>query len=74
MKTNRPRSQIEQRPYPVVIPTSDGSAVAYEVTVKVPMEWSADANDWLITAEAETIIESTKAHHMGVQRPRVPSC
>lgn len=52
-----------------MIPTSDGSAVAYEVTVEVPMEWSAAANDWLITAEAEAIIESTKSRHMGLLRP-----
>jgi DNA-binding transcriptional regulator YiaG len=69
MKTNNTPGQIEARPYPVVIPTSDGSAVAYEVTVEVPMEWSAAANDWLITAEAEAIIESTKARHMGLMSP-----
>ena len=69
MKTKNTPGQIESRPYAVVIPTSDGSAVAYEVTVEVPMEWSAAANDWLITAEAEAIIETTKARHMGLMSP-----
>lgn len=69
MKTNNTPGQIEKRPYEVVIPTSDGSAVAYEVKVEVPMEWSAAANDWLITAEAEEIIESTKARHLGLMTP-----
>lgn len=66
MKTKNTPGQIESRPYPVVIPTGDGSTVAHEVTVEVPMEWSATANDWLITAEAEAIIEATKARHMGL--------
>lgn len=70
MKTNHTPGQIELRPYLVAIPTSDGSAVAAEVTVEVPMEWSATANDWLITAEAETIIEAAKARHMGLLTPQ----
>lgn len=66
MKTNHTPGHIETRPYQVAIPNGDGSAVAYEVKVEVPMEWSAAANDWLITNEAEAIIEATKARHMGL--------
>lgn len=69
MKTNHTPGQIETRPYQVAIPNSDGSAVAREVEVQVPMEWSAAANDWLITNEAEAIIEATKARHMGLLTP-----
>lgn len=66
MKTNHTPGHIETRPYQVAIPNGDGSAVAYEVKVEVPMEWSDAANDWLITNEAEAIIEATKARHMGL--------
>lgn len=69
MKTNHTPGQIETRPYQVAIPNSDGSAIAYEVQVEVPMEWSAAANDWLITNEAEAIIEATKACHLGLLTP-----
>jgi DNA-binding transcriptional regulator YiaG len=69
MKKKNIAGQIEMRPYAVVIPTSDGSAVADEITVEVPMEWSEVANAWLITPEAEAIIESTKARYMGLVTP-----
>lgn len=69
MKIRNSPDRIETRSYPVVIPTSDGSAVAYEVPVEVPMEWHQALGEWLITAEAEEIIESTKARHMGLMLP-----
>ncbi|MFZ5495524.1 MAG: type II toxin-antitoxin system MqsA family antitoxin [Verrucomicrobiota bacterium] len=60
---------IKLRPYPVVVPTPDGKSVADHVTIKVPMEWDEELKEWLITAEAEELIETTKARHMGLMLP-----
>lgn len=32
------------------------------------MDWDEDIHDWTLTPEAESLIENTKAQHMGVIR------
>ena len=56
------------RPFEVTSPTPDGAAVAYRIKIDVPMDWDEDIDDWTLTPEAETLIETTKARHMGVTR------
>jgi putative zinc finger/helix-turn-helix YgiT family protein len=55
--------------YTVSIPTPDGEKVAYEVPIMVPMEWDEIVREWLLTPEAEEMIEETKARHMGLLTP-----
>lgn len=33
------------------------------------MEWDSDINEWVLSAEAESLIEDTKARHMGLLLP-----
>lgn len=57
------------RLHEVVIPTADGASVAERIPIKVPMLWDHELNEWLITPEAEELIETTKARHMGLLLP-----
>jgi DNA-binding transcriptional regulator YiaG len=57
------------KPYTLSIPTADGEKVAYQLELMVPMEWDEIVREWLLTAEAELMIESTKARHMGLLAP-----
>jgi DNA-binding transcriptional regulator YiaG len=70
MNTNSPNHRrTELRDFEVVIPTADGLHVAERIPVKVPMEWDPDLQAWLITPEAEDLLESTKARYMGLVMP-----
>ena len=70
MDTNNPQERrTTMRDYEVLIPTADGASVAERISVSVPMEWDPELNEWLITAEAEALIEGTKARHMGLVLP-----
>ena len=66
MNNNR---RIEEREFEVVIPTADGREVADRIPILVPMEWEPHLQEWLITPEAEEMIEHTKARHMGLIPP-----
>lgn len=57
------------KPYTVSIPTADGEKVAHQIELMVPMEWDEIVREWLLTPEAELMIESTKARHMGLLAP-----
>lgn len=67
MNNNR---RIEAREFEVVIPTPDGRQVAERIAIEVPMEWDPHLQEWLITPEAEQLIETTKARHMGLVLPK----
>ena len=67
--SNRKR-RIADRDHEVTIPTADGSAVAERIPIKVPMEWDEEIGEWLLTPEAEVMIENTKARHMGLLLPQ----
>jgi DNA-binding transcriptional regulator YiaG len=70
MDTNNPQKRrIEMRDYEVLIPTNDGLGVAERISIQVPMEWDFELKEWLITPEAEELLESTKARHMGLVLP-----
>lgn len=60
---------IKVRPFEVVVPTADGTAVAERIPIKIPMEWDEELGEWLITPEAEQTLEETKARHMGLMLP-----
>jgi putative zinc finger/helix-turn-helix YgiT family protein len=61
--------RIELHSYEVTVPTADGQSVAYVVPIMVPMEWEELIQDWLLTPDAEAMIEETKARHMGLLTP-----
>lgn len=61
--------RIELRAFEVPIPTADGQGIAEHIGLMVPMEWDPELKEWLITPEAETDIETTKARHMGLLMP-----
>jgi len=63
------KKTIKLRRHEVVVPTPDGTAVAERIPIKVPMEWDAGLGEWLITPEAEQILETAKARHMGLMLP-----
>lgn len=61
--------RIEMRNFEVVIPSADGLKVAERIPIQVPMEWDPNLKEWLITPEAEALLENTKARHMGLVLP-----
>ncbi|ACB73820.1 helix-turn-helix domain-containing protein [Opitutus terrae] len=69
MAATSSRKGLKHRPFEVTIPTADGSGVAERIPIDVPMEWDEDIGVWTLTAEAEELIEATKARHMGLLLP-----
>jgi DNA-binding transcriptional regulator YiaG len=69
MPSKNKKEMIKHRQHEVVIPTSDGLAVAERIPLKVPMVWDAELGAWLLTAEAEAMVENAKARHMGLMLP-----
>jgi DNA-binding transcriptional regulator YiaG len=63
------KKRIQTRKHEVTIPTVNGSAVAERIKIMVPMEWDAELGVWLMTPEAEAMVENTKARHMGLLLP-----
>lgn len=61
--------KTELQPYEVPIPTADGERVAEIVTIMVEVEWDEMVREWLLTPDAELLIEETKARHMGLLTP-----
>lgn len=61
--------RIELQAYEVTVPTQNGQEVAYVVPIMVPMEWDDLIQGWLLTPDAEALIEDTKARHMGLLTP-----
>ena len=57
------------RPFEVTIPSADGTTVVERIPLMVPMAWEPLVNEWVITDEAERMIEETKARHMGLILP-----
>jgi transcriptional regulator with XRE-family HTH domain len=55
--------------FEVCIPDLAGTGIAERVMVKIPLEWDEEVKQWLIGAEANQIIEDTKARHMGLLLP-----
>jgi transcriptional regulator with XRE-family HTH domain len=55
--------------FEVCIPDLAGTGIAERLTVKIPLEWDEEVKQWLISAEANEIIENTKARHMGLLLP-----
>lgn len=64
-----PKKGTALRPFEVTIPTPDGEAVVDRIKIDVPMEWDEDIHDWTLSPEAEALIETTKARHMGLLLP-----
>jgi hypothetical protein len=60
------KQTIKLRAHEVTIPTSDGQSVAERIPIRVPMQWDAELGEWLLTPDAEAIIENAKARHMGL--------
>ena len=69
MVSHPTKKGISLRPFEVAIPTADGAAVAERIPLQVPMEWDKDIGEWTLTPEAEELIETTKARHMGLLLP-----
>jgi transcriptional regulator with XRE-family HTH domain len=65
--TRKTRTQL--RPFEVTIPAEDGRRIADRVRIQVPMRWHEEIGEWVLTAEAEELIETTKARHMGLLLP-----
>lgn len=61
---------IKHRRHEVVIPAVDGKSVAEQIPIQVPMEWDQELGEWLLTPEAEQMIENAKARHMGLMLPQ----
>lgn len=55
--------------FEVSVPDLDGTGFAEKLTVKVPLEWDEELQQWLLTPKANQIIEDTKARHMGLLLP-----
>jgi DNA-binding transcriptional regulator YiaG len=55
--------------FEVCIPDLAGTGIAERLTVKIPLEWDEEVKQWLISAEANEIIENTKARLIGLLLP-----
>jgi DNA-binding transcriptional regulator YiaG len=55
--------------FEVCIPNLAGTTIAERIVVRIPLEWDEEVKQWLISAEANRIIEDTKARHMGLLLP-----
>lgn len=70
MAANTPQhDSSELRSFEVTIPTADGVRIAERISIMVPMRYDADLEEWLITPEAQELIDDTKARHMGLLLP-----
>jgi DNA-binding transcriptional regulator YiaG len=70
MNTSNPNERrIEHRDFEVVIPSADGQRIAERISVKVPMEWDPEMQEWLITPDGVEFLERTKARYMGLLLP-----
>jgi DNA-binding XRE family transcriptional regulator len=49
-----------------MVPKPDGTGVAAQIKVNVPVKWDEELREWLLTPKAHEIIENTKARHMGL--------
>lgn len=55
--------------FEVLIPSLDGTEIADRVKVPVKVEWDEEVKEWLMTAEAHELIDSTKARLIGLLTP-----
>ena len=55
--------------FEVCIPDLAGTGIAERVMVTIPLEWDEEVKQWLIGAEANQIIEDTKARLIGLLLP-----
>jgi DNA-binding transcriptional regulator YiaG len=55
--------------FEVPIPAANGESVAERITVEVPVVWDEELKQFLLTPDAQKIIEDTKARHMGILLP-----
>jgi DNA-binding transcriptional regulator YiaG len=60
---------IEMRKFEVPIPSADGESITETIIVEVPVAWNEELKQYLITPDAQKIIEDTKARHMGLLLP-----
>jgi len=61
--------KTEYRKFDIKIPTLEGDQVAEVIPLEVPVVWDEEIGDWLLTEEAHSLIEDTKARHMGLLLP-----
>lgn len=61
--------KIENQKFDVSIPTLDGKGIAEWVSIKIPMEWDDEVQEWLMTPEGDKRVEDTKSRHMGLLLP-----
>lgn len=55
--------------FEILVPNLDGTAVQERVTVKIPLVWDEELEQWVLSEEAHHIIDNTKARHMGLMLP-----
>jgi len=55
--------------FEILVPSLDGTTVQERVTVKIPLVWDEELEQWVLSEEAHHIIDNTKARHMGLLLP-----
>lgn len=48
----------------VTIPSANASGVSERVKIQVPMIWDQEIEEWLLSPEANKLIEETKARYL----------
>jgi len=55
--------------FEVLVPNLEGTDIAERVKVQIPVQFSEEIGEWVLTPEAHEIIDATKARHMGLLLP-----
>lgn len=63
------KNQISERIFEVLIPNLNGDGIAERISIKVPMEWDGEIQEFLLTPTAHELIDETKARYIGLMLP-----
>jgi DNA-binding transcriptional regulator YiaG len=67
MRINMTKLVLQE--FEVAIPSPDGESIAEHISVNVPVEWDEELQQYVLSPDAQRIIEDTKARYMGLLLP-----
>jgi hypothetical protein len=56
----KPHGTIEIQPFEVIVPDASGNHIERRITIKIPMEWDAEIEEWLMTEPGMALFYNTK--------------
>ncbi|WP_395734679.1 type II toxin-antitoxin system MqsA family antitoxin [Prosthecobacter sp.] len=61
--------KTKMQSFEVMVPNLEGTAIAELVKIQIPVQFSEEIGEWVLTPEAHEIIDATKVRHMGLLLP-----